>query len=161
MLHHVALARTDVSEESSASIIRVTRIGEYRWLVTANVPSSPILVTLMMEVLCSSEMSVLTRATWHNIPEDCILLIHHCENLKSYIGILGKPWFFGGAIVEQSPLVLWPFIGLLDQPWMIEVDDDCGVIGKETEVLEEQWAEQFICGKTQEGTAVQLVSCQR
>jgi hypothetical protein len=28
MLHHVALARTDVSEELSASFIRVTRIGE-------------------------------------------------------------------------------------------------------------------------------------
>jgi hypothetical protein len=28
MLHRVALLRTDVSEEPSASIIRVTRIGE-------------------------------------------------------------------------------------------------------------------------------------
>jgi hypothetical protein len=28
MLHHVALVRTDVSEELSASIIRVTRIAE-------------------------------------------------------------------------------------------------------------------------------------
>jgi hypothetical protein len=28
MLHHVDLVRTDVSEELSASIIRVTRIGE-------------------------------------------------------------------------------------------------------------------------------------
>jgi DNA-binding TFAR19-related protein (PDSD5 family) len=30
MLHRVALVRTDVSEELSASIIRVTRIGEIR-----------------------------------------------------------------------------------------------------------------------------------
>jgi hypothetical protein len=89
MLCHVALVRTDVSEELSASIIRVTRIGElgtmlavlrthfvflcsvHRLLVTASVvPSSLILVTLMMEALSSSETSVLTRDTRHNILED-------------------------------------------------------------------------------------------
>jgi hypothetical protein len=53
--------------------------------VTANVvPSSPILVTLMMEALSSSKTSVLTRATWHNILEDGILHSLSHENLKSY-----------------------------------------------------------------------------
>jgi hypothetical protein len=76
MLRRVALIRTDVSEELSASFIKVTIVGELgttltltsnrrtlflrsvrRLLVRVSVvPSSPIIVTLMKEVLSSSEM---------------------------------------------------------------------------------------------------------
>jgi hypothetical protein len=47
-------------------------------------PSSPIIVTLMMEALSSSKTSVLTGATRRDIPEDAILHSHRREDLKSY-----------------------------------------------------------------------------
>jgi hypothetical protein len=98
MLRRVATVRTEVSEECNSSIIRVTRIGELgptlavisnrrsvlQLLVTANVPSSLIFVTLMMKALHSSETSILTRGTWCSIQEDAILHSHRREYLKSH-----------------------------------------------------------------------------
>jgi hypothetical protein len=68
MLRRVALVRTDVAEELSTSIIRVTG---------------------MEEALSNSETSVLTTATRLNILEDAILHTNRRENLKSYIALTG------------------------------------------------------------------------
>jgi hypothetical protein len=89
MLRRVAVVRTDVLEEDSAFIIEVTidELGTTlavtsNWstlLATANVvPSSPILVTMMMEAIRSSETSVITRVKLRNMPEDGILIIYAC-----------------------------------------------------------------------------------
>jgi hypothetical protein len=100
----MALLRTGVSEECISAVIRVTSIGERGTtlavtsnrstprasvLVTANVVlSSLILVILMIEAISSSDRSVLTRATLHNIPEDGTLLITRFFFLSSAIDIL-------------------------------------------------------------------------
>jgi hypothetical protein len=94
MLRHVALVRTDVSEECSASFNRVTRIGELgttlavtshrRTLRRNTKTNTKILVTLMKEALSSS--TVLTKATRRNIPVDTIFyckFVYNCCILRT------------------------------------------------------------------------------
>jgi hypothetical protein len=91
MWRHVPLLITEVSVEHIAFIIRVTRTGALRLLVTVNVVlSSPILDILMMEAICFTETSIVTRTTLRNIPGDVILHSHRREYCGSYIYFVGE-----------------------------------------------------------------------
>jgi hypothetical protein len=71
-------------------------------IIAKGVPSSPIFVTLMMEVMRSSETPVLTRATLRNIPEGRIRHImseistfyttpsYHYEIHPIFVGVTNK-----------------------------------------------------------------------
>jgi ribosomal protein S3AE len=63
LLRRVALVRTDVSEETGASFIRVTKIGE----------------------LGTTQAATSNRRTLRRNTEDTILHSHRRENLKSYM----------------------------------------------------------------------------
>jgi hypothetical protein len=119
MLRHVALVRNGVSEEHIASIIRVTIFVELgktlvvtsnrnklrrnttystcivfvssmlRRIVITDVPSSQLLVTLMIQAITFSKTSVLTGATRYHIARDGIIHSHRRENLKAYIALSG------------------------------------------------------------------------
>jgi hypothetical protein len=55
----------------TCTILRFSR--RWLWRMASSGMLRCVAVTLMKEVLSSSETSVLTRATWRNIPEDAIL----------------------------------------------------------------------------------------
>jgi hypothetical protein len=96
MLHYVAVLITDVSEKVSASIIRVTRIGELGTLAVTSTNA------------CYEEIQC-TRATRRNIPEDAILHSHCCENLKSYKLVpVGADHIHFSECLVDIPLDLFP-----------------------------------------------------
>jgi hypothetical protein len=94
MLYRLAHVRTDVSEELSTSMIRV-------------VPSSPILVTLLMEVLSFSKTLILIRATWHNIPEDGILDLNTLD-FSSYLDLASNGSNYHSTIFWNLILYILP-----------------------------------------------------
>jgi hypothetical protein len=119
MLLRVALVRTDVSERRSASVIRVTRIGELGTtlavtssvrllLVTANVPSSSILVTLITEAVYCFETSVLYKCHTALISQKAGVNLHshrreklnsHKEKFTCSVGQA----YFPGLWANQRP----------------------------------------------------------
>jgi hypothetical protein len=100
ILRRVAPVRIDGSQEHITSI-------------------SPILVTLIMEAIRSSETSALTRATWRNIPEHGILQMNawsqiinrrgHLKKLRHSSGdwTLGSHWRDLGQIPGRLMWNLW------------------------------------------------------
>jgi hypothetical protein len=94
MLRRVALVRTDVSEEHSTSIIRVTGIGELE---------TTLAVTSNRRTL---RTSVLTRATLRNIPEDASLQ----ERTDVLDAVCHKLIFFLGSFMDKQTNRLGPFI---------------------------------------------------
>jgi hypothetical protein len=80
MLRSVAVVGTDVSEERSASSIKVTRMVELAMLAATSNWCMMRKIILMMDALRYSETSVPARATRRNIPEYGILHSHHRED---------------------------------------------------------------------------------
>jgi hypothetical protein len=88
MLRRVALVRTDVSEEPSASFIRMTRIGELGTILAV-----------------TSKRRTLRRNT-----EDTFLHSHRCENLKSYKYLVFlrsvRRLLVAASVVPSSPILV-------------------------------------------------------
>jgi hypothetical protein len=126
MLHCVAFVWTDILFLRS----------RFRLLVTANiVPSAPILVTMKIKAIWSSETSVLTRATQRHIQVDGILLIlkwwldlllspmtkftlHYCIHISATVSS-SLPLIDSGSQRRSFPFVCVPELSLPLSYWLL------------------------------------------
>jgi hypothetical protein len=83
LLRRVASVGTDVSEECSTYIIRVTRIGELGTKLGVTTNRRKLRRNIIYEECCLLGCYAV-KNTRRNIPEDNILHTHRRENLKSY-----------------------------------------------------------------------------
>jgi hypothetical protein len=105
MLCHVALVRTDISEERIASIIRATRIGKLgtTLAVTSNQRA------LMMEAIHSA-VPVCRRkwVTAHRLaPNACDIGICQCYHMFYFVQILFFLYFFIGKKMNGMCFVVF------------------------------------------------------
>jgi hypothetical protein len=82
--------------------------GKLRRLALVRTDVSPILVTLMLEAIRSSDTSVLTTVTWRNIPEDGIL--HLCRAPNYAILMHLKGCFLKNAITSYGPRHMYMYM---------------------------------------------------
>jgi hypothetical protein len=131
MLRRVALVRIDVTEELSASFIRVTRIGEIGTTLAVTSNRSKLQrnidwqrATLMMEAIPFSESSVHRRATRRNSLEDGLL--------KRIMILQSSPLLIRGLVFDSQRY--WNFqiaVGLEPGP-LSRCEDKGGTTWKKT-----------------------------
>jgi hypothetical protein len=76
-------------EDGGENFLRNFGVVFLRSVIQMLVIVNVVVSTLMMNMIRSSETSILTRTTWRHTPEDGILHSYRSENHKSYIALTG------------------------------------------------------------------------